>query len=165
MSALYSIGKLAKLTGRSVHTIRWYEAQGLIPNVERDSGGRRLYHPDHVEHLVFLEKLRRTGMSVAEMRELSALALQGWRTLGERHAMLSAHRARVAQHIEELQAALGLIDTKLAYYAEWMANKKRPPAPAAWTDGEANVARREPRVAPRPHAQRGRAGSRSARGQ
>jgi DNA-binding transcriptional MerR regulator len=133
VSELYSIGKLAKLTGRSVHTIRWYEAQGLIPNVERDSGGRRLYHPDHVEHLVFLEKLRRTGMSIAAMRELSALALQGWRTLDERRELLRAHRTRVETDIQELRAALGLIDAKLAYYDEWMAKKKRPPAPAAWS--------------------------------
>jgi len=37
------IGELALRTGRTVHAIRWYETQGLIPGVARDSGGRRLY--------------------------------------------------------------------------------------------------------------------------
>lgn len=148
MSRHLSIGELARRCGRSVHTIRWYEAQGLIPNVERDAGGRRRYDPDHVEHLVFLDLLRRTGMSVAEMRELSALAMRGWRTLGERHAMLRAHRARVEAQIEELRAAITLVDTKLAYYDTWMANKKRPPAPAAWSVSE-QAAADQPRSAQR----------------
>lgn len=146
MSERYSIGQLAELSGRSVHTIRWYEAQGLMPNVVRDGGGRRVYRPEHAEHLSFLEGLRRTGMSVAEMRELTALALQGWRTLGERQAILRAHRARVERHIEELRDALGLIDAKLAFYDEWAAKKKRPPPPPAWSGDRRPAAIRERRA-------------------
>ncbi len=127
MSERFHIGRLAKLCGRSVHTIRWYEAQGLIPNVERDAGGRRVYVHGHVEHLVFLEWLRRTGMSVEEMRKLTTLGLQGWSTIGDREERLKAHRKRLEEEIEVLHAAFELIDAKLAYYAEWRAKKKRPP--------------------------------------
>lgn len=42
------IGDIAGRTGRSVHTIRWYERQGLIPGVSRDAGGRRVYSDYHV---------------------------------------------------------------------------------------------------------------------
>ena len=51
MKAIYRnlrIGELAARTGRSVHTIRWYERQGLIPGIVRDNGGRRVYHERHV---------------------------------------------------------------------------------------------------------------------
>jgi DNA-binding transcriptional MerR regulator len=123
----FYIGGLAKLSGRSVHTIRWYEAQGLIPNVGRDAGGRRVYECGHVDHLAFLEHLRRTGMSVAELREFSDLSVKGWRTLPERQALLKAHRKHVEQEIEEWRLALDLIDQKMAYYAEWDRQKKRPP--------------------------------------
>lgn len=126
MSERFHIGGLARRTGRSVHTIRWYEAQGLIPRVGRDAGGRRVYERDHLEHLVFLERMRRTGMSVADMRRLTELSWAGWRTLGERQALLAAHRAEVERRIAELQAALELIDAKTAYYAEWQRRKKRP---------------------------------------
>ena len=126
MSQNFHIGRLAQLSGRSVHTIRWYEAQGLIPRVDRDAGGRRVYQHDHVEHLVFLERMRRTGMSVADMHKLTALGMQGWRTLEERQALLRAHRSDVEEKIRELQTALKLIDAKVAYYAEWAEKKKRP---------------------------------------
>jgi DNA-binding transcriptional MerR regulator len=129
VSQNFHIGRLAQLSGRSVHTIRWYEAQGLIPRVERDTGGRRVYQNDHVEHLIFLERMRRTGMSVADMHKLTALGMQGWRTLEERQALLRAHRADVEEKIRELQAALKLIDAKVAYYAEWARKKKRPAPP------------------------------------
>lgn len=43
------IGELARLTGRSAHTIRWYEAQGLMPDAARDAGGRRVFVQDHVD--------------------------------------------------------------------------------------------------------------------
>jgi DNA-binding transcriptional MerR regulator len=129
VSESFFIGGFARLTGRSVHTIRWYEAQGLIPGVERDRGGRRIYVPGHVEHLVFLEQLRRSGMTVAQMRRLSALAMQGWRTLEQRKAVLRAHRVAVEAEIARLHAALALIDAKVAYYDDWQKAKKRPPPP------------------------------------
>ena len=67
-SPSFHIGALAQRTGRSIHTIRWYEAQGLIPGVERDGGGRRVYGDLHVGWLDLMDRLRRSGMSIAEHR-------------------------------------------------------------------------------------------------
>ena len=72
----YHIGDFARLCGFSVHAIRWYEAQGLIPNVGRDRGGRRVYEEGHVEHLAFIDRMRRSGMPVAELRRLTELGLR-----------------------------------------------------------------------------------------
>jgi DNA-binding transcriptional MerR regulator len=61
MPAPLVIGTLSARTGRSIHAIRWYEAQGRVPGVRRDAGGRRLYTEQHVGWLRFMERLRRTG--------------------------------------------------------------------------------------------------------
>lgn len=129
MSRRLYIGDLAKATGRSVHTIRWYEAQGLIPRVDRDGGGRRIYEEGHVDHLVFLDRMRQAGMSVADLRRLTELGLMGWRTLPDRQALLLAHREEIEGRIDDLMEALRLIDQKVAFYAEWAERKKRPPPP------------------------------------
>lgn len=55
------IGEVARRTGRSLHTIRWYESQGLIPGVRRDRAGHRVYSEHHVGWLDLMERLRRTG--------------------------------------------------------------------------------------------------------
>jgi DNA-binding transcriptional MerR regulator len=127
VASRFHIGTLAERSGRSVHTIRWYEKEGLLPLVGRDSGGRRVYEDGHVEHLLFLEWLRLTGMSTAEMKRFTELALRGWKTIEQRRALLSEHRAVVEQRMRDLKIALDLIDAKTAYFVEWAARKKRPP--------------------------------------
>ena len=120
------IGDIARRTGRSIHTIRWYEAQGLIPGVVRDKGGRRLYSERHVGWLDLMERLRCTGMSIAEMRKYTALAKQGSATLKDRRALLAGHRARVRETIGRWGEALALLDAKVDYYDEWVASGARP---------------------------------------
>ena len=127
------IGELAARTGRSVHAIRWYEAQGLVPGVARDGGGRRVYGELHVSWLDLMERLRATGMSIAEMREYTALVMQGSRTLRQRRDMLAAHRERVNATIAGWRSALTLVDRKVDFYDAWMQTGKRPPPIAAKT--------------------------------
>lgn len=121
-----AIGALAKSTGRSVHTIRWYEAQGLMPGVRRDGAGRRRYDPAHIAWLDLMVRLRATGMSIAQMRRYAALVRQGKATLAERRALLQAHREEVLARIADWHSALELLDDKIDFYGEWLHKGKRP---------------------------------------
>jgi DNA-binding transcriptional MerR regulator len=138
----FHIGELATRTGRTVHAIRWYEAQGLVPGVARDEGGRRLYGELHVGWLDLMDRLRRTGMSIAEMQEYTALALQGKTTLPQRRDLLAAHRARVTETIAEWRRALSLVDRKIDFYDEWMQTGHRPPLIPVETSGPKAPARK-----------------------
>jgi DNA-binding transcriptional MerR regulator len=120
------IGALAARTGRSVHTIRWYESQGLIPGVSRDASGRRFYTEAHIEWLNLMLRLRETGMSIAEMRRYTALVRSGESTLAERQAMLLAHREHVTATIQAWQAAVTMLDGKIDLYEQWQRTGKRP---------------------------------------
>jgi DNA-binding transcriptional MerR regulator len=112
------IGELSAQTRRSVHSIRWYEAQGLIPGVLRDSAGRRIYHERHVAWLNLIERLRQTGMSIAQMRDYTALVRQGNQTSREQLQLLTEHRDHVTRTISEWTAARALIDHKIDFYRE-----------------------------------------------
>ena len=125
-STRFHIGRLARETGRSVHTIRWYESQGLMPGVTRDAGGRRVYNSHHVGWLLFLVRLRYAGMTVREMRRYATLAAQGKKTIRQRLELLEAHHARTAAHIAELEAALRFVERKQAYYLKWLEDDRRP---------------------------------------
>lgn len=120
------IGDVASRTGRSVHAIRWYEAQGLVPGVVRDAGGRRIYSEHHIGWLDLMDRLRCTGMSIAQLRHYTALVKQGSDTLKERRALLAAHRARVQENIAQWIEAQALIDAKIEFYDEWVAKGERP---------------------------------------
>jgi DNA-binding transcriptional MerR regulator len=122
----FHIGELAARTGRSIYTIRWYEKQGLIPGVARDAGGRRVYADHHVAWLDLIDRLRRTGMSIAQLRQYTALTRQGKSALKEQRALLAAHGERVRETIADWTEALALIDAKVDFYGEWMKKGKRP---------------------------------------
>jgi DNA-binding transcriptional MerR regulator len=113
----FGIGELARRTNRSVHAIRWYEAQGLIPNVARDSGGRRRYTQWHVDWLHFLERLKISAMPVREMKRYAALIARGEASWPEQEALLRAHRDVVSARMRDIEDALALIDRKLNHYA------------------------------------------------
>jgi DNA-binding transcriptional MerR regulator len=126
MSEGLSIGELARETGRTVHALRWYERQGLIPGVSRDSGRRRVYRQAHIGWLRFLARLKRTGMRVEEMRTYADLAARGSSTAGERHTLLLAHRKRLEGELAALSEARTILDAKIAFYAEWQRTGRRP---------------------------------------
>lgn len=73
-----------------------------------------------------MERLRNTGMSIAQMREYTALVCEGRGTLKARHALLVAHHAYVMETIAEWTRSLALIDGKIDFYGEWVATGTRP---------------------------------------
>jgi DNA-binding transcriptional MerR regulator len=115
------IGELARLSGRSVHTIRWYEAQRLMPGAARDAGGRRVFSQAHVQWLGLLGRLRASGMSVRDMQAYARLVRQGKATLADCREMLLQHRIKVQQRADELNEAMALVDHKIALYDKWLA--------------------------------------------
>lgn len=119
------IGELAARTGRSAHTIRWYEQQGLLPPVPR-AGNHRIYSNRHVEWLELMERLRASGMSVAELRRYTASAQRGAAGLEQTRELLRQHRRRVQDSIAQWQRALRLIDEKIAFYTRWIDEGERP---------------------------------------
>lgn len=127
------IGELARRTGRTVHTIRWYEQQGLLPPVPR-LGAQRIYSNRHVEWLELMERLRGSGMSVADLRRYTVLAQRGAAHLQEVRALLEAHRLRLRDRMAELERAERLIDEKIAFYAQWIDQGLRPPSARTVTD-------------------------------
>ena len=58
---MYSIGQVAEMFGLPISTLRYYDKQGLFPNMERTSGIRR-FSDQEIEALRVIECLKRAGM-------------------------------------------------------------------------------------------------------
>ena len=111
-----TVGEAAAKVGLSVHTLRWYEQEGLVTPVGRDAVGRRRYSPDDVDWLQLLTCLRGTGMPVREMRRYAELARTGPATEDERLRLFEEHRERVLARIADLHRDLDAINAKIDYY-------------------------------------------------
>lgn len=129
MPEAYRIGELSRRSGRSVHTIRWYETQGLMPGVTRDAGRRRIYSPDHVAWLELVDRLRLTGMTVAEIRAYARIVQEGRSARPRLREILASHAAKTRERIAQQQEALNFIARKIRFYDDWIASGVRPPIP------------------------------------
>jgi len=111
-----TIQEVAKATGLTAHTLRYYERIGLIHPINREENTRRCYTADDVGWIDFLLKLRAIGMSIKDMQQYAELQRQGDATLPERVEMLKALRDKVESHIDEMNQHLKLIYYKIDYY-------------------------------------------------
>jgi DNA-binding transcriptional MerR regulator len=112
------IAELAKRSGLSAHTIRYYERIGLFPRVQRDQSGHRDYDASILTWMEFLDRMKATGMPIREMLRYAALREHGVGTEAERCALLERHRNRVRASLTDLQACLLVLDHKIAGYAD-----------------------------------------------
>jgi DNA-binding transcriptional MerR regulator len=111
------IGELAKRSGLSAHTIRYYERIGLLPYADRDQSSQRDYDASILIWIEFLARLKTTGMPIRDMLRYAALRERGVGTEVERRELMEQHRERVRAHVADLQACLLVLDTKIAGYA------------------------------------------------
>jgi DNA-binding transcriptional MerR regulator len=110
-----SIAEMAERTGVTAHTLRYYERIGLL-EVGRDASGYRLYDASDFGRVVFLTRLRMTGMPIRDLQRYVALANEGDATVPERQAMMLDRRDAVKAQLAELQFALDTIEFKIAVY-------------------------------------------------
>src|SRR5215204_6490558 len=70
------IGEVARQTWLSIKTIRYYESRGLLEKPPRTEGGYRLYGPEEVARLRFVQRAKLLGLTLEEIRELVELAVR-----------------------------------------------------------------------------------------
>jgi DNA-binding transcriptional MerR regulator len=68
------VGRLAKLTGVKVTTIRFYESIGLLPEPMQTQSDRRIYGEGDVRRLGFIKHARQLGFAVEAIRDLLELS-------------------------------------------------------------------------------------------
>ncbi len=116
MEILFSIQQVARMTGLSTHTLRYYEKIGLIKNVQRAQTGYRQYTDVDLAWVQFLIRLRVTGMPMLKMKQFSDLRQKGDSTITARKELLEEHYKDVLGKIEELELNSQRIEEKIAHY-------------------------------------------------
>lgn len=113
------IGEVAARTGLSVHALRFYEREGMLPDpVPRTLSGHRVYTEDHIEWLAICRSLRASGMPLAAIRDYVGLIKQGAGNEAERVALLRRHQESLLAQIKELGDCSDWIEHKVSIYDE-----------------------------------------------
>ena len=113
----YSIGEFSRLTDLGIHTLRYYEQEGLI-TPGRNSSNRRCYSDKDLAWIEFIKRLKDTGMPIKEIQHYAKLRAAGDPTLRERMGMLTAHRETLNEQIRQLQEHMAKLDDKIDFYRQ-----------------------------------------------
>ena len=107
-----TVGQLARATGISAKTIRYYEQVGVLPASRRSAAGYRQYSRHDVHRLLFIRRARALGLSLANLKALTA-ELDSGECLAMRprlHALVTEQLRTVQRQIAEFQ----LLERQLA---------------------------------------------------
>lgn len=104
MNAKLSIGLVARRTGVTVPTVRYYEEIGLLPPACRTESGRRHYDEATVRRLAFIRRCRDFGFSLDQVRELVTLVDDPLRPCAEARSIAASRLDDVRRKLEELKA-------------------------------------------------------------
>jgi DNA-binding transcriptional MerR regulator len=103
-TGLLTIGELARATGLTVRTIRYWSDEGVLPPVSRSTGGYRLYDAESAARLELIRTLRELGLGLDDVRGV----LAGERTVAE---VAAAHVAALDAQIRSLKVTRAVLSS------------------------------------------------------
>lgn len=111
----YSIKQVADMMGVTTATIRYYDSEGLLPNVKRVNG-RRIFEDEDFKWLRVLNCMKKINMPIKKIKEYVELAQKGDSTLQERYNLILEQKKAIQKEIENLNMCLNEFKFKEWYY-------------------------------------------------
>lgn len=125
MGADYTSGDLARATGNTVRTIRFYEEEGILEPAEVSDGGHRRYTDDDLERLKLIGDLRELGLSLCEIKDILVLR-RGCSCVAEfaqrLEKSLAGHVAEAQRRMERLERVRREIERTIDLVHSHLAN-------------------------------------------
>ncbi len=113
----YSIKEIADMMGVTTATLRYYDKEGLLPNVKRVNG-IRVFEDKDFKWLRVLNCLKNTNMPIKEIKRYVELSKEGDKTLQERYDLILKQEKRILEDIRQFNHYLKEIEFKKTYYRE-----------------------------------------------
>lgn len=121
----YSIGEASAKYNIPESTLRYYEKKGLLPLIERDAAGRRIFSEHQMALLQAVICLKNTHMPINSIRKYMEWIVEGEGTIERRLDMMKEHKQRVLDEIALLTEYLPGIDAKIDRYIKHI-EEERP---------------------------------------
>ena len=113
---IYTVGEVAKKLNVATSTLRYYDKEGLLPFVERSSGGMRVFKDEDMSWLKIIECLKKTGMPIKDIKHFIDYCMEGDSKIDERLSIIQSQRDAVIKQMKEMQEMLDMLSFKCWYY-------------------------------------------------
>ncbi|MGN1372705.1 MAG: MerR family transcriptional regulator, partial [Candidatus Coproplasma sp.] len=114
---MYTIGQVSKAFNLPISTLRYYDKEGLFPDMERASGIRK-FSDREIEALRVIECLKKSGLEIKQIKQFMQWCKEGSSTYPMRKALFEEQRRQVEEEIERLNKTLDMLKFKCWYYSE-----------------------------------------------
>ena len=112
---MYSIGQVSEMFDIPVSTLRYYDKEGLFPNLQRTNGIRR-FDETELELLRVIDCLKKSGLEIKDIKQFVAWTKEGPSTYTQRKGLFEARKRAVEEEIAQLQRSLAMLNFKCWYY-------------------------------------------------
>lgn len=113
----YTIKEMSKLTGLPASTLRYYDKQGLLPSLKRDSHNVRMFSEEDYRSLRLIECLKKSGLSIRDIRSFVEMEDMGDKALNDRLGIFLRRREALRAEMNRLKEVLDVIEYKCWYFS------------------------------------------------
>lgn len=113
---MYTIGEVSKMFNLPIPTLRYYDKEGLLNDLERDKSGIRKFNDKTLEALRIIECLKKSGMQIKDIKQFMNWCAMGDKTLNKRKEMFETQKANIEKQMKDLQKVLDMVKYKCWYY-------------------------------------------------
>ena len=111
-----TIKDVSKITGLTPYTIRYYAKEGLLPTIQRDKNGTRIFNENDLESIYIIECLKNCGMKISEIKQFTDWTLAGDSTIEERLSLFRRKLAETQEKISKMNETLDALKYKVWFY-------------------------------------------------
>ena len=112
---MYTIGQISEMFHLPISTLRYYDKEGLFPDIERQSGIRQ-FSEKEVEALRVIDCLKASGLEIKDIKQFMEWVREGSATYAQRKQLFEDRRAAVEEEMRQLEKTLAMIRFKCWYY-------------------------------------------------
>lgn len=112
---MFTIGQVADMYSLPVSTLRYYDKEGLFPNLQRQSGIRQ-FSEREVESMRLIECLKKSGLEIRDIKQFMQWCNEGPSTYEKRRELFVRRREALKEELEQLEKNMAMLEFKCWYY-------------------------------------------------
>ena len=112
---MYTIGQVSEMFGLPVSTLRYYDKEGLFPDMQRESGIRQ-FSDKELAALRIIECLKKSGLEIKDIKQFMLWCAEGSATYPQRRELFVRQKEVVEGEIRALEKTLDMLRFKCWYY-------------------------------------------------
>lgn len=118
---MYTIGQVSEMFQLPISTLRYYDKEGLFPDLKR-KGNIRYFSDAEIEAIRVIECLKKSGLEIKDIKQFFKWVSEGNSTYANRKELFELRKTAVEEEISLLEKTLAMLKFKCWYYEKALAD-------------------------------------------